>query len=158
MKKLQEILKNASCFLIVVITVVSLAAVFWRIMAKYIPSLDGSAFFWANEFELLVLNWVVVLGMMVVYTLDNDIRITLFFDKFGFSSQRLLKRIFNILDIIVWGVVVGWGSGLAMQEWHTPTPTLMWSRGCFIYFPFVVLGVFVVLFSAYRLTTSFKTE
>lgn len=158
MKKLQEILKNLSCILVVVITVVSLGAVLWRILAKYIPSMNGSTFFWANEFELIVLNWVVVLGMMVVYTLDNDIRITLFFDKFSFSAQRCLKRIFNVLDIIVWSVVVVWGSGLVIQEWHTPTSTLMWSRGCFIYFPYVVLGFFVVLFSVYSLVSSFRTK
>ena len=85
-KKIQEVIKTLSCFLMIILTVISIAAVLWRLLAKSIDAMDGTAFYWANEFELLVLNWVVVLGMMIE-TAGEYCRGTTVGDILGFSGH-----------------------------------------------------------------------
>ena len=155
-KRAIKILKLVASLLMILLTAVSIVAVFWRITAKYVPFINGSSFFWANEFELLVLNWVVVIGMMVVFMMKNDICITMFYDKFKPVVRKNLQRIFDLMHIGVFFVIAVWGMKLAIKEWETPTSTLMWSRGCFVYFPYVILAVFVILFSIYELVNSFR--
>lgn len=158
-EKIREVLKTLASVLMIVLTVVAIAAVIWRVAAKYISFIDGTTFYWANEFQLLMLHWVVVIGMAVVYMLDTDIRITLFFDKFHGGLKKNVRRCFHLIDICVFSVIVVFGGKLAIQEWHTPTSSLMWSRGLFIYSPYVLLGIFVVVFSTYQLIHSFiRTE
>lgn len=153
--KAREGLKTLASVLMIILAVVAISAVIWRVLAKFVPFIDGATFYWANEFQLLLLHWVVVIGMAVVYMLDSDIRITLFFDKFTPVVKKNVCRAFNLIDIGVFSIIVIWGSKLVIQEWHTPTSSLMWSRGLFIYFPYVVLGVFVVLYSAHLFLNSF---
>lgn len=149
-------LKIIASLLMMVLTAVAILAVFWRLIAKGVSFINGSSFYWANEFQLLMLHWVVVVGMAVVYLLDRDIRITMFFDKFSPVGQKNMRRVFNLLDIFVFTVVAVFGGKLAIQEWGTPTSSLMWSRGMFVYTPYVLLGVFVVLYSVYALIQSFR--
>ena len=154
-KKIQEVIKTLSCFLMIILTAVSIAAVLWRLLAKSIDAMDGTAFYWANEFELLVLNWVVVLGMMIVFITNRDIRITMLYDRFSPIVRLSVNRIFYLVETSVFAVIAIWGFKLAIKEWKTPTSSLMWSRGCFVYFPYVVLGAFVTCFGIYRLIVSF---
>lgn len=157
-EKIRETMKTVAVILMMALAAIAIAAVIWRIAAKYIPFISGTTFYWANELQLLLLHWVVVIGMAVVYMLDSDIRITLFLDKMGAGKRKIMRRIFNLLDIFVFAVVAFFGGKLAIQEWDTPTSSLMWSRGLFVYCPYVLLGIFVVCYSIFSLVTSFRRK
>ena len=138
------------------LTAIAILAVLWRLLAKVVPFINGADFFWANESEMLLLHWVVVLGMIVVFMKGSDIRITLFFDRFPKALKTWTVRLFHIFDLIVFSVITIFGTKLVIQEWHTQTSSLGWSRGFFVYCPYVFLGAFVIIFSIYQLIKSFK--
>ena len=150
-EKIREGMKSVASAVMLLLTVVAIAAVIWRVAAKYISWIDGTAFYWANELQLLLLHWVVVVGMAADYISDSANRINLFLDTFSHQVKKSFRAGFNLLDICVFSVVVIWGGKLAFQEWDTPTSSLMWSRGLFVYFPYVLLGAFVVYYSVYQL-------
>ena len=155
-EKIRETMKTVAVILMIALAAIAIVAVIWRIATKYIPFINGTTFYWANELQLLLLHWVVVIGMMVVYMLDSDIRITLCLDKLTKGSRAMMRRVFNLLDICVFFVVAFFGAKLAIQEWDTPTSSLMWSRGFFVYCPYVLLGIFVVCYSVFSLIRSFR--
>lgn len=157
-EKVKEKLMTVASIIMIALTTIAILAVIWRLLSKVVPFINGADFFWANESQLLLLHWVVVFGMIVVFMKGSDIRITLFLDKFPPAVQLWLTRVFHVFDLIVFSVITLFGTKLAIQEWHTPTSSLGWSRGMFVYFPYVILGAFVIVFSIYRLIKSFKNN
>lgn len=154
--KVKDRIMTVAAIIMMVLTAISILAVLWRLLAKVVPFINGADFFWANESELLLLHWVVVFGMIVVFMKGSDIRITLLLDRFPLAIRSWAMRLFHVFDIIVFGVISFFGSKLVIQEWHTQTSSLGWSRGFFVYCPYVFLGAFVVVFSIYQLIISFR--
>ncbi len=154
-EKILTALKTLTSVLIAVMVTVAMVAVVWRVAAKFIPGMDGTALFWANEFQLLVLHWIVAFGMVVIYIKDLDIRITMILDRMSETGRKNMHRLFNLINTVVFFVVFFFGGKLAIMEWNTPTASLMWSRGLFVYMPYVLLGGFIAVFSAFELVKSF---
>lgn len=144
-KKFEEILKLAGAILFGVMVVLAAFAVFWRTIADLVPAVDSASLYWVNEAQQLMLHWLIVTGLVLAFLHCSQLNITLFYGKAGPKTKFILDRLFNMIHIAVYGVILIWGFRLAVTEVKTRTPALEWSRGIFVYFPYVLLSLFIVL-------------
>lgn len=156
-EKLCNILKVIVCVLLIGITVIAVLAIIWRIGAKWFSFIDGSAFYWASEAQLLIMHWMIAFSLMIVYIKGTSLCITMFYEKYKPRLRENADRLFNILNIFVFGAITIWGGKLSLQEIATRTAALELSRGMFVYFPYVVIACFVVGLSLLRLGLSFRS-
>lgn len=154
-EKFLNVLKVIGAAIMGVMVLVATAAIIWRMLANYISFIDGTKMFWANEVQQLLFHWVIVIGAILGYENRSHLNITVFYTMFKGMGKIWTDRIFNLITILIFGVILIWGSQLAVTEMSTRTAALNLSRGIFVYGPYMLLSLYVILHQLWEFIHSF---
>lgn len=105
MKKIEKLSKNLSKItsgLIGGILLLLMILLFVNVISRYVFSY---AFCWAEEVTLYGLVWMVFLGLPVLSKANKHIKVDLISNYISEKANKKLKRLGNILEIIVAGIL-----------------------------------------------------
>jgi TRAP-type C4-dicarboxylate transport system permease small subunit len=124
--------------LIVIVLVVS-AQVFCR---KFL----GFSLFWSDEIALLLMVWMAFISMPIGVEKNLHIVITMFFDLFPKTVQKVITKITNVLLISFGVVMVVYGSILIEFTASSTLPSTKLPAST-LYLMIPVSGVFIIYYS-----------
>jgi TRAP-type C4-dicarboxylate transport system permease small subunit len=151
------VLKTIGAALLAAMTLLAGFAVLWRFLADTL-GLSSASMFWINEAQQLILPWLIVIGLISAFVGNGQLNITIIYDKLNPKHKKSLNRLFSIFNLIIFGTILIWGQLLVIMEIDSRTPALNFSRGLFVYFPYVILAAFVCIFEIRNLYRSFKKD
>jgi TRAP-type C4-dicarboxylate transport system permease small subunit len=122
------------------------AIVGWQVFARYVLNDTPS---WSEPLSLHLMSWFIMLGAAV--GVRESVHLGLDFVRHGASpASRRTMDLVSLGLMVVFGLAMTWYSTLlAAGTWAASIPVLGWPGGV-DFFPMIVGGVLIAIFSAER--------
>jgi len=130
------------------------AFVAWQVFCRYVLNDSPS---WTEPGSVMLMSWFIFLGAAVGVRENTHLGFDVLLYVLPRSGKRVLRMMSDIVIMAFGAGMVWYGGQLVGLTWNTTLPSLGIS-GAYDYFPVVVGGILVVLFSAERIVRRIAGE
>ena len=120
--KLEEALNKGAIFITAAAFVVIVALISLNVVSRYIFL---KSFNWAEEVAYLCFNWVVFLGVTIVYRYQGLTAIDLVVNRLHGPVKKAVLVLGYLLVVLTNLGLIVWGTKFSIQAWARKSPSLL---------------------------------